>query len=129
MGPLPKYWHFASTKCRRGLQLAYRVYLGQAMSTNRFVEPSSVMAQWSLRLGPPLLSPHSEYQGYLGAIFTRVLKNGLPFSVIWASYIMSAASVAECGHPFAIWEGGSHGGGGGAVDLFAEMSNPSVLYT
>ena len=33
-GPLPKYWHFASTTCPRCLQLAGRVYLGQTVSTD-----------------------------------------------------------------------------------------------
>ena len=50
-----------------------------------FVEPSSVTQQWELKLGAPLHSPHFMYSGYLGAIFTGVLKNGLPFTVTWAS--------------------------------------------
>ena len=33
-GPLPKYWHFASTTCRRCLQLASRVYLWCTVSTD-----------------------------------------------------------------------------------------------
>ena len=33
-GPLPKYWHFASTTCRQCLQLAGRVYLWCTVSTN-----------------------------------------------------------------------------------------------
>ena len=33
-GPLPKYWHFASTTCRRCLQLAGRVYLWCTVSTD-----------------------------------------------------------------------------------------------
>ena len=45
-----------------------------------------------LRLGPPLISPHSKYPGYLGSIFTGVLKNALPFTVTWASQTMSAVA-------------------------------------
>ena len=33
-GPLPKYWHFASTTCRQCLQLAGRVYLWCTVSTD-----------------------------------------------------------------------------------------------
>ena len=33
-GPLPKYWHFASTTCRQRLQLAGRVYLWCTVSTD-----------------------------------------------------------------------------------------------
>ena len=33
-GPLPKYWHFASTTCRQCLQLAGRVYLWCTLSTD-----------------------------------------------------------------------------------------------
>ena len=33
-GPLPKYWHFASTTCPRCLQLAGRVYLWCTVSTD-----------------------------------------------------------------------------------------------
>ena len=33
-GPVPKYWHFASTTCRRCLQSAGRVYLWYTVSTN-----------------------------------------------------------------------------------------------
>ena len=32
------------------------------------------------------------YHGYLGAIFTGVLKNGLPFTDSWAAQILSAAA-------------------------------------
>ena len=42
-----------------------------------FVEPSALTATWQLRLGPTLLSPDSAYKGYLGSIFTSVLKNGI----------------------------------------------------
>ena len=45
-----------------------------------------------LKLGALLLSPHSTFSGYLGAIFTGVLKNGLPFTVTWASQILRAAA-------------------------------------
>ena len=34
LGPLPKYWHFASTTCRRCLQLAGGVYLWCTVSTD-----------------------------------------------------------------------------------------------
>ena len=34
LGPLPKYWHFASTTCRQRLELAGRVYLWCAVSTD-----------------------------------------------------------------------------------------------
>ena len=33
-GPLPKYWHFASTTCRQRLQLGGRVYLWCTVSTD-----------------------------------------------------------------------------------------------
>ena len=65
---------------------------GQDGSGTAFIEPSSVTKQWELKLGAPLLSPHSTYSAYLRAIFTRVLKNGLPFTVTWASQILSAAA-------------------------------------
>ena len=37
----------------------------------------------------PLISPHSQYMGYLGRIF---LKNDLPFTQTWASQIISAVA-------------------------------------
>ena len=57
-----------------------------------FAEPAALAASWELKLGPPLLSPGRAYQGYLGAIFTGVLKNGLPFTDSWAAQIFSAAA-------------------------------------
>ena len=54
-------------------------------SAMAFVEPSSVNDRWELKPEGPLLSSHSKYPGYLGSIFIGVLKNGLPFSVTWAS--------------------------------------------
>ena len=60
-------------------------------SSMAFIEPSGVTPEWTLKLGSPLLSPHSN-AGYVGAIFTAVLKNGLPFSATWGSQILSAAA-------------------------------------
>ena len=57
-----------------------------------FAEPAALAASWELKLGPPLLSPGRVYHGYLGAIFTGVLKNGLPFTDSWAAQIFSAAA-------------------------------------
>ena len=37
-----------------------------------FAEPSALTSDPRLRLGPPLLSLHSQYRGYLGGIFTSV---------------------------------------------------------
>ena len=65
---------------------------GQNGSGLAFVEPAAVTGSWDLRLGPPLLSPRRAYHGYLGAIFTDVLKNGLPFTDSWAAQILSAAA-------------------------------------
>ena len=55
-----------------------------------FAEPSALKGDWTLRLGAPLLSPHSQYLGYLGAIFIGVLKNSLPFAGSWAEQLLSA---------------------------------------
>ena len=57
-----------------------------------FAEPAALSASWELKLGPPLLSPGRAYHGYLGAFFTGVLKNGLPFADSWAAQIFSAAA-------------------------------------
>ena len=57
-----------------------------------FADPAALSASWDLKLGPPLLSPGRAYHGYLGAIFTGVLKNGLPFTDSWAAQILSAAA-------------------------------------
>ena len=57
-----------------------------------FVELAAVIGSWDLRLGPPLLSPRRAYHGYLGAIFTGVLKDGLPFTDSWAAQILSAVA-------------------------------------
>ena len=57
-----------------------------------FAEPAALSASWELKLGPPLLSPGRAYRGYLGSIFTGVLKNGLPFTDSWAAQIFSAAA-------------------------------------
>ena len=56
-----------------------------------FVEPSALTAQWNLRLGPTLLTPRDAYKGYLGAIFTGVLKNGSQWTHSWIAEILSAA--------------------------------------
>jgi len=55
-------------------------------------EPSALKGDWSLHLGAPLLSPHSQYPGYLGAIFTGVLKNALPFAASRVGQMLSAAA-------------------------------------
>ena len=65
---------------------------GQNGTGLAFVEPAGVTGSWDLSLGPPLLSPRRAYHGYLGAIFTGVLKNGLPFTDSWAAQILSAAT-------------------------------------
>ena len=59
---------------------------GEGMS---FTEPAALTAEWKLRLAEPLLSVACAYPGYLGGIFTGVLKNGLPFTTNWASQIFS----------------------------------------
>ena len=64
---------------------------GQIGTGLAFIEPAALTASWDLKLGPPLLSPERAYYGYLGAIFTGVLKNGLPFTDSWAAQIFSAA--------------------------------------
>ena len=55
-----------------------------------FAEPSALTENWTLRLAEPLLTPTCAYPAYLGAIFTGVLKNGLPFTDGWAGQILSA---------------------------------------
>ena len=57
-----------------------------------FVEPSALNRKWSLRLKPSLLTLHRAYKGYLGAIFTGVLKNGLPWTQTWISRSCLAAA-------------------------------------
>ena len=57
-----------------------------------FVEPSRMTENWSLKLGPPLLSPGRSYAGYLRGSCTGVLNTGIPFSATWASQIMSATA-------------------------------------
>ena len=49
-------------------------------------------ARWDLRLGPTLLTPRDAYRGYLGSIFTGVLKNGAQWTCTWISEILSAAA-------------------------------------
>ena len=57
-----------------------------------FVEPFALTDQWTLCLAEPLLTPACAYPGYLGAIFTGVLKNGLPFKNGWGGQILSATT-------------------------------------
>ena len=57
-----------------------------------FVEPSALTATWQLRLGPTLLSLDIAYKGYLGSIFTGVLKNGIHWTCLWIAEIFSVAA-------------------------------------
>ena len=70
-----------------------------------FIETSSVTPEWTLKLRPPLLSPHSKYTGYLGAIFTGVLKNGLPFFCHMGLADYERRSMAQCCHAFWLRKG------------------------
>ena len=56
-----------------------------------FAEPCALTEYWTLRLAEPLPTPACAYPGNLDAIFTGVLKNGLPFTESWARQILSAA--------------------------------------
>ena len=57
-----------------------------------FAETAALTASWDLKLGPPPLSTERAYHGYLGAIFTGMFRNGLPFTDSWAAQILSAAA-------------------------------------
>ena len=50
-GPLPKYWHFASTTCRRCLQVADSVHLGTAGAGGR--DGVKRLSKWGLGLSGP----------------------------------------------------------------------------
>ena len=65
---------------------------GPTGSGMAFAEPAALSVSWDLKLGPPLSSLGRAYRGYLGSIFTAVLKNALPFSDSWAAQIFSAAA-------------------------------------
>ena len=55
------------------------------------MEPSALTTTWQLRFRPTLLSRDAAYQGYLGSIFTRVLKHGARWTQSWISEILSAS--------------------------------------
>ena len=56
-----------------------------------FMEPFALTATWRLCLGPTLLAPDAAHKGYLGSIFTRMLKNGIRWTRSWITDIFSAA--------------------------------------
>ena len=65
------------------------------LSDNRataFAELAALAPDWNLRLGPPLLSPHQAYPGYLAGIFTGILKNAIPWVETWIFQIMGACA-------------------------------------
>ena len=49
-------------------------------SQTAFAEPPALSDNWSLKLGPPLITPMHSYHGYLPSIFTGVLRNALPWA-------------------------------------------------
>ena len=63
-----------------------------------YTEPTALTDSWNMRLVEPLLSPGYAYPGYLGGIFTRVLKNGLAFVEVWVAQIFSAAAWLQVAH-------------------------------
>ena len=65
------------------------------LSDNRataFAEPAALTPDWTLRLGPPLLSPHQACPGYLAGIFRGVLKNAMPWAETWIGQNMGACA-------------------------------------
>ena len=53
------------------------------------VHPAALKDDWSLRLGPPLMTPKHAYKGYLSRIFTGALANGRPWLQSWVGQILS----------------------------------------
>ena len=58
MGPLPKYWHFPPTTCRRCLQLVVHIYLGCTVSTDH--RPPDPYTRVNV-VAAPCLGPLPEY--------------------------------------------------------------------
>ena len=52
-------------------------------------QPAALKDDWSLRLGPSLMSPKHAYKGYLGGIFKGALANGRPWVSTRAGQILS----------------------------------------
>ena len=57
-----------------------------------FAEPAALGDNWSLKLGPPLITPLHSYHGYLPSIFTEVLRNALPWAGTWLGQILGACA-------------------------------------
>ena len=53
------------------------------------VQPAALKDDWSLRLGPSLMTPGHSYKGYLAGIFTGALVNGRKWTASWAGQILS----------------------------------------
>ena len=95
------------------------------------VQPAALRDDWSLRLGPSLMTPKHTYKGYLSGIFIGALANGIPWVRTWAGQIMSALAWLQA----ALLPGYGRGkyagyaqGICGRTPLFAGDSESSVLH-
>ena len=70
--------------------MGFSIALGGGRGGINHVQPAALKDDWSLRLGPSLMTPKHTYKGYLSGIFTGALANGRPWVRTWAGQIMSA---------------------------------------
>ena len=70
--------------------MGFCIALGGAGGGLNHIQPTTLTDDWSLRLGPSLMSPKHAYKRYLSGIFIGALVNGTPWVRTWSGQIVSA---------------------------------------
>ena len=73
-------------------ELGYCLVQGQWRECSCYMHPSALDSNWSLKLGPPLLSPSPTYPLYLPCLLTGVPSNGRKWCHSWAAELLSMAA-------------------------------------
>ena len=85
--------------------VGFCIFLGGGWGGLNHIQPAALKDDWTLRLGPSLMTPKHSYKGYLSGSFAGALANGRPWVRTWAGRILSALSA-----PVWLRVGGQHAG-------------------
>ena len=69
--------------------MGFCIALGAGGGGLNHIQPAALTDDWSLRLGPSLMSPKHAYKGYPSGNFTGALANGRPWVRTWSGQIVS----------------------------------------
>ena len=69
--------------------MGFCIALGGARGGLNHIQPAALTDDWSLHLGPSLMSPKDAYKRYLSGIFTGALANGRLWVRTWSGQIVS----------------------------------------